>query len=194
MLPRPGTPPPVDGRTHMDIQTDTYLEELIASPDESDMNTQTDGEWDCKPLLPLYMPAKMVADKSTQIEPGELFDFDTEVAPILDVLVEKSIETAVMELEQEEEIASLRRRQDLFEMKRNAELAEVQRLEQEANKQINDDCQSGESKELNNESKGDEVQQSEETFTDKIAKDILEEAKEDALTNLEASGYSSDQA
>eukprot|EP00957_Ditylum_brightwellii_P165931 12634131-Ditylum_brightwellii.AAC.1 len=72
---------------------DTYLEELIVPPDESDMNTQTDEEWE-------------------------------QVAPILDVLVETSIEMVVMELEQEEGIALLRRHQDLFEMKQNVELAE----------------------------------------------------------------------
>lgn len=40
----------------------------------------------------------------TQIQPGDLFDFDLEVEPILEVLVGKTLHVAMLELMQEEEL------------------------------------------------------------------------------------------
>merc|ERR1719392_503776 len=65
----------------------------------------------------------------TQIEEGDLFDFDVEVEAVLEVLVGKTLEQSMMEVLEEEELASLRRHQEDFEKRRNAELLEVQRME-----------------------------------------------------------------
>lgn len=67
----------------------------------------------------------------TQIEDDELFDFDTEVEPILQVLVGKSVEQGRMEVIEEDEIEELRLHQIAYEQERDAELLEVQRLEAE---------------------------------------------------------------
>lgn len=125
------TPPPIDGRTHMDIQTDNYLEELTDRNPEVDVDTQTDA------LLDLHAPVTFVpkasgVDVATQIENGDLFDFDLEVEPILEVLVGKTLEIGMLEVLEENELREIRQRQELFEQARNAELAEVQRLEAEA--------------------------------------------------------------
>lgn len=93
------------------------------------------------------MPAKTGADAETQIYPGDvilphytiylllndafliqLFDFDMEVQPILEVLVGKTIEQALIEVLEEEELAALREQQRRFLEIRAAELAESQRL------------------------------------------------------------------
>ncbi len=42
------------------------------------MQTQTDAFLD-RPATPLFVPAKMGVDATTQIEAGDLFDFDFEV-------------------------------------------------------------------------------------------------------------------
>ena len=34
MLPRPGTPPPVAGRVHVEVQTDPFLEEFFHNPNQ----------------------------------------------------------------------------------------------------------------------------------------------------------------
>ena len=47
------------------------------------------------------MPKKTGIDKITQIEDFDLFDYDTEVQPILNVLLSKSIDQAVLEVEEE---------------------------------------------------------------------------------------------
>lgn len=128
---RISTPPPVDGRVHMPIQTENFLEELTDKPIETDAETQTQPFMD-RPISPLFVPAKTGRDFETQIEPGDLFDFDLEVAPLLEVLVGKTIHVSMLELMQEEELEAIRRDQEEFEAIRNVELAEVQRLEAEA--------------------------------------------------------------
>jgi hypothetical protein len=125
---RPGTPEAVIGRKHMDIQTDSYLEELTERTVEFEAETQTDFLLD-RPPSPLFMPAKVGVDIETQIEEGELFDFDREVEPVLEVLVGKTLEQSMMEVLEEEELDSIRRHQEEFEQLRNAELLEVQRME-----------------------------------------------------------------
>merc|ERR550532_178151 len=125
---RPGTPEPVPGRKHMDIQTDSYLEELTERTVEFEAETQTDFLLD-RPPSPLFMPAKIGCDVETQIEEGDLFDFDVECEPVLEVLVGKTLEQSMMEVLEEEELESLRRHQEDFEKRRNAELLEVQRME-----------------------------------------------------------------
>ncbi|XP_030054287.1 radial spoke head protein 3 homolog [Microcaecilia unicolor] len=125
----PRTPEPVEGRKHVDVQTEIYLEEITDRIEETDVSCQTDAFLN-RPPTPLFIPAKSGADVATQIEEGELFDFDIEVKPMLEVLVGKTIEQALLEVMEEEELANLRAQQYAFEELRYAELAEVQRLEE----------------------------------------------------------------
>jgi len=125
---RAGTPEPVPGRKHMDIQTDSYLEELTERTVEFEAETQTDFLLD-RPPSPLFLPAKIGLDIDTQIEEGDLFDFDVEVEPVLEVLTGKTLEQSMMEVLEEEELDSLQRHQEDFEKRRNTEVLEVQRME-----------------------------------------------------------------
>ncbi|XP_047415716.1 radial spoke head protein 3 homolog [Sciurus carolinensis] len=127
---RPRTPEPVEGRKHVDVQTELYLEEIADRIIEVDMECQTDAFLD-RPPTPLFIPAKTGRDVATQILEGELFDFDLEVKPMLEVLVGKTIEQALLEVMEEEELANLRASQYAYEEIRNVELAEVQRLEEQ---------------------------------------------------------------
>jgi len=124
----PGTPDPVEGRKHMDIQTDSLLEELTDIVPQSETTTQTDLFMD-RPPTPLFIPTKSGIDVETQIEDGDLFNFDFEVDPILEVLVGKTLEQGLMEVMEEEELASLRAHQEHFEEIRNSELVATQRME-----------------------------------------------------------------
>jgi len=128
---RPKSPDPVAGRNHIEVQTELYLEELSDRVEESELATQTDPFLD-RPPSPLYIPAKTGIDAETQIEDGELFDFDLESQPILEVLVGKTIEQSLMEVMEEEELDRLRDHQREFEELRTAELIETQRLEEQA--------------------------------------------------------------
>ena len=119
---------PVPGRLHTEVQTDKYLEELKDHPDQDSLATQTDPFLD-RPSTPLFVPPKRGIDVTTQIESGDLFDFDQEVVPLLEVLVGKTLEQALMEVAEEEELSALRARQEQMEMLRNAELVAAQRME-----------------------------------------------------------------
>ncbi len=128
VLKRPTTPDPIDGRRHMDIQTDAYLEELTDTVPETEVTTQTDAFLD-RPPTPRFIPMKTGVDAETQIEQGEIFDFDLEVEPILEVLVGKTLEQGLVEVLEEEELMSMRKHQEHFEQIRNAELIATQRME-----------------------------------------------------------------
>ncbi|KAJ1637774.1 radial spoke protein 3-domain-containing protein [Pavlovales sp. CCMP2436] len=120
---------PVDNRKHMDIQTEAYLEELTDRVVEADMDTQTDAFLD-RPSAPIFVPMKTGVDADTQIYEGDLFDFDVEVDPILEVLVGKTLEQSMLEVLEEEELAAMKEHQEHFEQIRNVELAETQRMEE----------------------------------------------------------------
>ncbi|KAM6915443.1 radial spoke head protein 3 homolog [Xenentodon cancila] len=145
---RTTTPEAVHGRKHIDVQTESYLEELSDVPASTNTESQTDAFLD-KPATPLFIPAKSGIDVATQIEEGELFDFDREVQPVLEVLVGKTIEQSLLEVMEEEELASLRAQQRVFEELRNCELAEVQRLqEQERRRSEEKKCRIAQQKEV----------------------------------------------
>jgi hypothetical protein len=68
---RPKTPEAVDGRKHIDVQTELYLEELSDRVEEHDAEAQTDAFLD-RPPSPLFVPPKTGIDVHTQILPGEV--------------------------------------------------------------------------------------------------------------------------
>uniref|UniRef100_A0A0X3P530 Radial spoke head protein 3 homolog n=1 Tax=Schistocephalus solidus TaxID=70667 RepID=A0A0X3P530_SCHSO len=117
------------GRATTAVQTGLYLEELKETVETDDFWTQTDQFID-RPASPVFVPAKTGIDVATQIEPYDLFDFNIEVKPILEVLVGKTIEQALLEVMEEEEIADLRKEQAILQEIHNADLAEIARLEE----------------------------------------------------------------
>ncbi|XP_043226539.1 radial spoke head protein 3 homolog B-like isoform X2 [Amphibalanus amphitrite] len=121
------TPPAVAGRKHYRVQTEPYLEEIRDRRVEADRAVQTDPLLD-RPSTPLFVPSKTGADVATQIYEGDLFDFELESAPILEVLVGKTVEQSLLEVMEEEELETLKEHQRRFEERRQAELAEQQRL------------------------------------------------------------------
>lgn len=68
-------PPPVEGRQHIEVQTELYLEEISDRVVESDVQTQTDPFLD-RPPSPLFIPPKTGIDVATQIEEGEVTVID----------------------------------------------------------------------------------------------------------------------
>ncbi|EAN88141.1 putative radial spoke protein 3 [Trypanosoma cruzi] len=125
---RLATPPPVDGRQHIEVQTEEFLEELKDEVEVVTQETQTDPMLD-RPATPKYVPVKSGRDAESQINEGDLFHFDDAVDPILDVMVGKTLEQAMLEVLQEEELELLRQQQLDFEQRRKEELLEAQRLE-----------------------------------------------------------------
>jgi len=127
---RSKSPPPVDGRRHQPVQTELYLEEITDNIEESEVTCQTDA-WMDRPVTPLFVPAKTGADVETQIMPGDLFNFDQEVKPILEVIVGKTMEQSMLEVMEEEELENLREQQRKFQETRKREQCATQRLEEQ---------------------------------------------------------------
>lgn len=124
-----GHPEPlVNGRTHMMVQTDDYLEELVDQIFEQDSGTQTEAAEEL-PVPPIFVPRPIGEDMATSIEPGELFDFELAVEPCLEVVVGKALEQALMEVLEEEELGRLREHRLHFQQERNQIIAETQRME-----------------------------------------------------------------
>ena len=86
-----------------------------------------------KPPTPKYAPKKTGIDKITQIEDYELFEYDVEVQPILDVLLNKSIEQATLEVEEEVEMEGIKKYKEAYHRRRMTEETEWQ---QEVKKEI----------------------------------------------------------
>lgn len=101
------TPKARDGCYHIDCQTDENIEILQDKPPDYEKDTQTDFYID-RPVNRLFIPKKHGEDKSTQIQEGELFDFDREVKPILQTIVTKTLEQARMEVLEEEELKRMK--------------------------------------------------------------------------------------
>ena len=55
------------------------------------------------------MPKKTGIDRITQIEDYDLFEYDREVQPILNVLLSKTVEQAMLEVEEETELEEIRK-------------------------------------------------------------------------------------
>ena len=68
---RSGTPEAVEGRQHVQLQTEVYLEELADVVVEQDQSCQTD-QFVERPASPPFVPAKTGMDKETQILEGEV--------------------------------------------------------------------------------------------------------------------------
>jgi hypothetical protein len=95
-------PPPDREPVNLDKHLIAPEVEIVVAPAES----QTDV---FLPEVPEreFVVQKTGIDAETQIYPGDLFQFDVEVAPILDVLVTKTLEQALTEVDDEDELANV---------------------------------------------------------------------------------------
>lgn len=88
---RTGTPPPAEGRVNCKLQTENYWESLDIDVQSCEAKTQTMPLHEL-PINPWFTPSKLGEDKGTEILPGDLFNFDCEVQPIVETLVGKVVE------------------------------------------------------------------------------------------------------
>ena len=78
---------------------------------------------------PEFKPKERGLDFGVQIERGDLFDYDLEVKPLIEILVGRSVVSAINELQEEKEKEERKNNLDKYQKKRNAELMVTQRLE-----------------------------------------------------------------
>ena len=93
------------------------------------ITTQTDVFDDLPPPAP-YVPLKTGVDVATQIEVEDnLFKFDLEVQPILEVLVGKTLEQSLLEVQEEEELSHLKKRKEELEKEKVLEEERITGME-----------------------------------------------------------------
>ena len=88
--------------------TEFLTEQNKFKPEEATVKCQTD-EFVPRPATPPYVPKKTGINKGTEIGDYDLFDYDIEVQPILNVLLSKTVEQVCLEVEEETELAEIRK-------------------------------------------------------------------------------------
>ncbi|OMJ88367.1 hypothetical protein SteCoe_9683 [Stentor coeruleus] len=97
--------PAATGRIEVDLQY-FLTDQKDIKPNDSEVEAQTDA-FIPKPPDPKFIPKKTGRDACTQIEDGDLFNFNIEVQPILNVLTNKTLEQALLEVEEESEMMAM---------------------------------------------------------------------------------------
>lgn len=107
------------------------LLEIEDRPIEDDLATAAETYIE-RPPTPLFVEEEKGIDVETQVGPKDLFDFDSEVYPVLKVIVQHTLLRALSEVHEEVELENIRRHRDVYEAERNSILAELQRREAKA--------------------------------------------------------------
>lgn len=114
---------------HIPVDVSSFLVEKPKNTKAVEVDTQT-NEFEPRPPTPEYVPKKTGVDVSTQIYPEEqLFNFDLEVGPILDVVTSKTLEQSLLEVEEEEELKRIRFRQEELMENKMLQRNKIQELE-----------------------------------------------------------------
>lgn len=88
--------------------------------------------------LPKYVPPPYGIDEEIQVNDLELFNFDYEVVPFLELIVGRVFEQSLEELLEEDDINFTTQGRVVYSHLRNAELAEIQRWEDSTTRKDNE--------------------------------------------------------
>ena len=127
-------------RVHQGIDIYKNLVEKEKKIVTADLGIQSD-EIDYTEKEKIFIPQKLGKDVGTQILDGELFNFDRDVQPLLTVVVGKTLEQSLLEIEQEDEISNLREAKLMYSKKKKDENKRIKNLEdREIQKKYNNDA------------------------------------------------------
>lgn len=91
------TPEAPAGKSNVDAQTDQFVSELTDKAPCYEIGVQTEFKTN-RPPTPHKMPRLVGVSKKTLTEDNEIFLFEDEAEPILQVLCGKTLEVAQMEV------------------------------------------------------------------------------------------------
>ncbi|GAB5372999.1 hypothetical protein AAMO2058_001712200 [Amorphochlora amoebiformis] len=120
-------------RKRVELPLSQYLEAEEEEVKVRNEACQTDAFVPLPPRKP-YLPMKTGLDVGTQVENSMVFDFDRDVDPILEVLMGKTLEQALMEVRQEEQVKALQARKHTLREIRQAEMVMIGKLEKKEKK------------------------------------------------------------
>ena len=106
------------------------LEEITDRPIEIDtiVSNQKIQRLD-RPPSPMFVPQPRGIDVATQVQDSDLFNFDVEVEPMLQVIVGTTLEKALAELTDEDNLFEELQAREVFELVRMSERIECERVE-----------------------------------------------------------------
>jgi len=104
------TPEAAPGKQNIDVQTDQFVSELTDKAPRYEIGCQTSFNVP-EVKTPWGLPKIRGYSKKTLVEDNELFLFDEESDPIVNVLCGKVLETARIEVLEEEELAEMSRQE-----------------------------------------------------------------------------------
>ncbi|GMI07608.1 hypothetical protein TrRE_jg2751 [Triparma retinervis] len=107
-----------------------HLVEQVAPIAVATVNTQT-AQFEARPPSPEFVPMKTGIDMTTQLS-DEVFDFDIEVGPLLQVIVGKTMEQALLEVEGEAELKALENECGRLGDEKKAEEERIRQMDLEA--------------------------------------------------------------
>mmetsp|Transcript_144811 Transcript_144811/g.403489 ORF Transcript_144811/g.403489 Transcript_144811/m.403489 type:complete len:462 (-) Transcript_144811:94-1479(-) len=117
-------PLPEPERIPVDLTKHLVAKEVVVVVDT--VEAQTD-EFLPEPPAEVHQPQKPGGvDVHTQVEDGDLFVFDSEVEPILDVIVNKTLEQSLMEVEEEHELEQMKEFKEEWYKRQEAMMREWQ--------------------------------------------------------------------
>lgn len=105
--------------------------EQNAAPEKVDKDTEVDEFWE-QPIVSTEKHDKRGVDAATQIEQEDLWDFALAVEPLLEVIVGKTLEQAMREVSEEEELEFLKKRGYDINQSKKREIENVESLEKKA--------------------------------------------------------------
>lgn len=115
------------------IDLSLYLTEQNSLVSALDDNTTQTDIFLKRPPTPEYVPRKTGVDISTQVDDvRDLFKFDLEVKPIVEVIVQKTLEQALFEVRAEEELYQIGQEADKFYAANIQEKLWIENKEKEA--------------------------------------------------------------
>ena len=91
-----------------------------------------------KPQEPLIWPEKTGIDVETQVEDGDLFNFDIEVEPLVQIILSKTLEDSRREVLEEEEIKEIKEQQEKYKNYNLDDQNRVKNIEDNEKKRYDD--------------------------------------------------------
>ena len=184
---------PKPERVHQGIDIFKNLIEEEKKIITADLGIQSDEiEYDEKENEKTFVPQKIGKDVGTQILDDDLFDFDRDVQPLLTVVVGKTLEQSLLELEQEEEIENLREAKLMYSKKKNDDSKRIRNLEdKEIQKKYNNDAKKEHRKQLRERRKKTQKELISRVISKTYLRDLIKNSYKDLIYRGQFRDYTS---
>ena len=178
-------------RVHQGIDIYKNLVEEEKKIVTADLGIQSD-EIDYEETEKKFIPQKLGKDIGTQILDGELFNFDRDVQPLLTVVVGKTLEQSLLEIEQEDEIANLREAKLMYFKKQKEEERRIKNLEdREIQKKYNSDAKKDHRKQIREKRKTIQKELISRVMSKTYLRDLLKNSYNDLIHRGQFKNYTS---